>query len=113
MLGSLRLMTIVVVTLLAVPAVAECLLPDVPALPEGRVAGRDQMIAASGAVKAYQAALVEYRSCIDAGIAALGEDGDAREKAQLGSWYDDSIDLEDALATRFNVQVRAYKAAQK
>jgi hypothetical protein len=113
MLGFLRLLAIVVVTLLAAPAAAECLLPDTPLLPEGRTASKDQMIAASRAVKAYQVELVAYRDCLDVETAALGEDGPVKERAQLVALHDDSVDLEDALATRFNSQVRDYKAAQK
>ena len=127
MLGSLRLMKIAAVTLLAMPAAAECLLPDTPPLPEGRVASRDQIMAGVGAVKAYQATLVEYRDCIDGQIKALGTNADdpkgkkgrkarktrARAKAKLLALYDDSVDLEEALATRLNSQIRDYKAAQK
>ena len=74
--GSLRLMTIAAVTFLAAPAAAECLLPHTPPLPEGRTASRDQIMAGVGAVKGYQAALVEYRDCIDGQVEALGTDAD-------------------------------------
>lgn len=113
MLGSLRLMAIVVVTLIAAPAAAECVLPDSPEIPEGRTAGKDQMVAASKAIKVYQTGLVEYRTCIDGQVAALGEEPEASAKEVLTALYDDSIDLEEALATRFNSQVRDFKAAQK
>lgn len=127
MFSTLRLITIAAVTFLAAPAAAECLLPDTPPLPEGRVASRDQIMAGVGAVKAYQGVLVEYRDCIDSQIEALGTDADdpkgkkgkkarkarARAKAKLLALYDDSVDLEEALATRLNSQIRDYKAAQQ
>lgn len=114
MLGSLRLITVALITLLATPAVAECLLPDGPDIPEGRSATQAQMVAGVGAVKAYQAALVEYRHCIDSEIDALGDD-DPRNKDRkaLLQLYDDSVDLEEAIATRLNSQIRDYKAARK
>lgn len=112
MLASLRLITISAVTLLAMPALAECMLPDAPTIPEGRTASKVQIVAAIGEVKALQAALVEYRDCIDGEIAALGEEPDQEQKAVLAQRYDDSVDLEESLATRLNSQIRDYKAAQ-
>ena len=113
MISSLRLIAIAAVTLMAAPALAECVLPDGPVLPEGRTAVKEQMIAAVGEVKAYQAALVEYRGCIDEETAALGDDSGNGENGALTSLYDDSVDLEEALATRWNSQIRDYNAQKK
>lgn len=114
MLGSIRLIAVAAITLLATPAAAECLLPDSPEIPEGRLSTQEQMVSGIGAVKTFQAALVEYRDCIDGEIEALGDDDPKNKdrKALLGL-YDDSVDLEEALATRLNSQIRDFKAAQK
>ena len=113
MLGSLRLITIAVVTLFAAPALAECALPDSPPIPEGRTASKEQMFAGVGAVKAYQASLIEYRTCVDGEITALGDDPDKDQRKALLAEYDNSVDLEEALATRWNSQIRDYNAQSK
>lgn len=110
---SICLMAIVTLTLLASPAAAECLLPDSPSIPEGRSATQEQMVAGVGAVKAFQAELGAYRECIDGEIGALDEETGAEDKKALLGLYDDSVDLEEAVATRLNSQIRDFKAARE
>lgn len=110
--ASLRIAAMFVSLTASTAAAAECVLPGAPELPEGRTSSEDQMVAGVRAVKAYQAELGLYRECIDGEIKALGEDAKKKVKAPLLALYDDSVDLEEALATRWNSQIRDYKAAQ-
>ena len=75
------------------------------------------MIAASKAVKAYQAEMMTYRECIDAeGNAKIAELDDAEEtevnnlKVALTKKFNASVEDEELVVASFNEAVRDYKA---
>jgi hypothetical protein len=97
-----------------------CDYPRNPKLPNGGTASTEEMVTAVNEVKAYQAALEEYRTCLDAeekeAIAALddpGEDELAIRKAAISKKFNASVDDEELLVARFNDEVVAYKAQSK
>ena len=105
--------------LVAAPLVFACDYPTQPEIPQGDTASKEQMIAASKAVKAYQGDMVGYRECLDAeSTAAIAEleIGEADEetisnrKAAASKKYNASVDDEELVVARFNEAVRAYKA---
>jgi len=100
---------------------AECITPEVPSLPAGDSASMEQMIAGQKAVKTFQAANLEYMSCLEKAFteaAAVVKDstGDAQAAAQAEydtaeSAYNNAVTKEEELAGQFNSAIRAFKAA--
>ena len=104
-------------TLLAGPAVAkDCIMPEVPEIPDGSTATMEEMIAGQSAVKAFQAAVADYRGWdgrMEALPAAVEEgDPDAAPAYQAATdAYNKSVTVEEQVAEQFNQSIRAYKAA--
>ncbi|MFK8047277.1 MAG: hypothetical protein AB8B81_02465 [Halioglobus sp.] len=100
---------------------AECMTPEVPTLPSGDSATMEQMIEGQKAVKTFQAANLEYMSCLEKAFteaAAVVKDssGDAQAAAQAEydtaeSAYNNAVTKEEELAGEFNSAIRAFKAA--
>jgi hypothetical protein len=96
---------------------AECTYPRAPdRMPDGNTASLDDMKAAKGQVDKYNKDMEAYLSCIklehDDSVAkgtSLSED----QKKQMAQMYaqknDAAVDELQAVAGRFNEQVRAYK----
>ena len=94
---------------IVVPEVArDCVLAEPPAaIAEG--VDYDTLVAAQGEVKSFQASAVTYRDCLDA-LRATEELTEGNEIA-LNALHDQSVDLEEQVAGRFNEAVQAYKEA--
>ena len=98
-------------------AYADCSYPRAPdRMPDGNTASLDDMKAAKGQVDKYNKDMEAYLSCIKlehddavAKGASLSED----QKKQMAQMYaqknDAAVDELQAVAGRFNEQVRAYK----
>ena len=86
-----------------------CDLPAAPAsIPEQP--SYDDLVKAKANITTFQAALAEYRSCLDTskeGV-ALSEGN----QIALTQAHNYSVEMEERVAELFNVAVRAYKAAQ-
>lgn len=92
-------------------AFAECTAPTgTPIIPDGNVASKDELIAAQGAVKNFQALNLDYLKCIDGKRAEL--DPEAAETAQqMGEFQaleDAAIAMEEKLADEFNTARKAF-----
>ncbi|MEQ9464248.1 MAG: hypothetical protein RJQ10_11355 [Haliea sp.] len=102
-------------------AMAECVQPEAPDLPDGASATMDEMIAGQQAVKTFQAANLEYMSCLEGEFTAAKtaiEGGKAEDPKALQAVYEKSIDAynsavstEEAVAGQFNTEIREYRAA--
>jgi hypothetical protein len=124
MLAHIRHVTAVVCAawaLSAVPAHAACTYPKDPGtMPDGRTATLDQMKEAQGSVKAYNAAMDEYLKCLDAEAPKASDitaDMTDSQKKQLQKEVEASVKKhnaavsdEEAVAARFNEQLKAFKA---
>ena len=113
---KLTSLSIGLVLLVAAPVTLACEYPEKPSIPAGGDASKEEMIAASRAVKAYQAEMTTYRECIDsensAKIAELAEpDGEegTNLRAALTKKYNASVEEEELIVARFNEAVREYK----
>lgn len=96
------------------PAVAACDYPPDIELPDGAKASEAEMNAASGVVKKYIADMDTYMACLDAEDAALPEEEKTPEtRAMHVKRHNAAVDAEEAIAARFNEQVKAFKAANK
>ena len=104
--------------LFALPALGfACEYPERPALPDGAVASKDDMIAAQTAVKAFLAAIDEYLDCIEQvekdAIAAMDnpdEEAIKRRDELLSKRFDAANEEKFLFGEKWNQQVRAYNA---
>jgi hypothetical protein len=99
-------------------AIAECPIPTAPPVPDASGASLQQMQGAAAAFKTYDAAVVSYTQCVDGKIADLRRQfGAAAAQADMdrltvfgNTVHNTAIDQEQALADKFNTQVRLFKS---
>lgn len=95
-------------------AAAACEYPADVALPDGAKSSEAEMNAASATVKKYIADMDAYMACLDAEEAALREEEKTPETREMHiKRHNAAVDAEEAMAARFNEQIKAYKAAHK
>lgn len=122
---STRLYLISVLAVFGVSAQAACVYPQAPqSLPNGATATKEQMLAGQTSVKEYQKGVEgTYLPCLDqekaAAIAALDTtDPEYAQKKQSievlhGKKNNAAIDELQAVASRWNEEIKAYQTAQK
>jgi hypothetical protein len=122
---STRLSLIAVLLASGAAANAACVYPQAPQqFPNGATATKEQMLAVQASVKEYQKAVEGvYLPCLDKeksdATAALNPSDPeyAQKKAALDEVHakknNAAIDELQAVATRFNEEIKAYSAAQK
>jgi hypothetical protein len=114
--------TLLALALVATPALAlDCDMPEAPTMPDGASSTMEDMLAGQKAVKAFQAANIDYMSCVEnamnAAEAAAKEASDddkaaANEAyAKLVETYNAAVSVEEEVAGQFNTEIREYKAA--
>ena len=105
--------------LTAAPAYADYPYPAAPTkLPDDATAAMQDMIDGQNAVKGYDKAINDYVSCIDKelddSIAKAGKDLKPEQKKHMqelkAQKHNAAIDELQGVATRFNEQVKIYKA---
>ena len=103
----------------AATAQADCNYPRAPdRMPDGNTASLDDMKTAKGQVEKYNKDMEAYLSCIklehDDVVAKQGSALSEDQKKQIATMHaqknDAAVDELQAVASRFNDQVRAYKA---
>ncbi len=103
----------------AVPVYAECPYPPAPTkIPDGATATLQEMIAGQKAVGEYQKAINDYTSCIDKELDdAIAKGGDKLKPEQKADMqrveaqkHNAAVDQLQAVADRFNEQVKVFKA---
>lgn len=111
----------VVAALAASQAFGACNYPAEPdALPDGSTASRDDMLAAKKKVQAFDQAIGEYTECLKKeNEAAMADGADLTEDQKkdmmkmLEQKHNAAVEADEALAARFNEQLRAYNAKNK
>ena len=108
-------------------AYAACTYPTAPdSIPDGNTATLEQMVAAQKAVKKFDEEIGAYTACLklesDAALAQVdsGSD-DAKQKEERKKElermqvqkHNAAVEADEALATRFNEQLKVFKAKQK
>ena len=113
-------MCVLLASLATGAAQATCIYPREPEnIPDGTTATYDEMVAAQTAVKQFDADISAYNACLDMELQAILADPnlDDPRKAELGTMQakktNAALDHAQAVATRFNEQLQAYKAAHK
>jgi hypothetical protein len=103
----------------AAPAYAACTYPKAPeSLPDGATATLEQMVAAQKAVKLFDQEITAYTNCIklehDETLSKDGEKLSEEQKAEMSrvqvQKHNAAVEEDEALAARFNEQVKAFKA---
>ncbi len=95
----------------------DCEAPATPSLPDGASSTMEQMLEGQKAVKAFQAANLDYMKCLEpllnAATAAeeAGEEGAAEQSKALTEAYNSAVSAEEEVAGQFNTEIREYKAA--
>jgi hypothetical protein len=114
----MKLLTTALLTialLVAQPALAveRCSAPTGPGIPDGVKAAEKDMIVAQKAVKAYMDTANAYLACLTEAEGKLGNDEEAlMMKAAMIESHNQMVDNMEAVASQFNVALRAYKAKQ-
>jgi hypothetical protein len=100
-------------------AYADCPYPQAPAkIPDGATATLEDMVAGQKAIGAYQKSINDYTACIDKELDdALAKGGDKLKPQQKTDMqrveaqkHNAAVDQLQAIADRFNEQVKVYKA---
>jgi hypothetical protein len=115
----LPLLTCVIALNSAAALAADCEAPAVPSVPDGASATMEAMLEGQKAVKAFQAANLDFMNCLEPMIAKAAEaakaDGASEEAVaavkELEAKYNAAVSREEEVAGAFNTAIRAYKAA--
>jgi hypothetical protein len=117
----------VLATLAGGHAYAACTYPTAPdAIPDGASATLEQMVAAQKLVKQFDQDIGAYTACLklesDAALAQVDQaQDDAKKKEERKKElermqvqkHNAAVEADEALAARFNEQLKAFKAKQK
>jgi hypothetical protein len=111
------LLSVAAVALCAAPVHAACTYPSAPAkIPDGATATLAEMVAAQKAVKQFDEAINAYTACIkleeDAQLKGdkLTPEQKKAIEAQEAQKNNAAVDEDQAVAERFNEQIRIFKA---
>ena len=88
-----------------------CEPPAAVAIPDGKSSTMEQMLAAQGQVKAYQASMNEFLACIDGELDAEGEKATEEFRTLMVSRHNAAVTEMENVANAFNEQIKAYRAA--
>lgn len=113
--SALALLAATLAVTIGMPAFAQaaCNYPAEITLPGGKTATEEQMAAGQKAVKEYLGALEAYQVCLDDEEKALGEAVTDEQKAVHVKRYNAAVDAMNAIAARYNEEVRNFKARKK
>ncbi|HSY07083.1 MAG TPA: hypothetical protein VK820_00945 [Steroidobacteraceae bacterium] len=111
------LFSLAAILLVAAPVHAACTYPTAPAkIPDGATATLAEMVAAQKAVKQFDEQINAYTACIklEEDAQLKGDKLTAEQKkaieAQQAQKNNAAVDEDQALADRFNEQIRIFKA---
>jgi phage host-nuclease inhibitor protein Gam len=94
-------------------ASAACEMPSlVAAIPDGATATEQQLLAVQAEVKSYVTAMDGYIACQNQELAAQGENATAEFLYLMSTRIESARKEVDAVATRFNDQVNAFRTAR-
>ncbi len=114
-------LTLALLALLASGAAeAACIYPRAPEqIPDGRTAGRDEMVAAQKLVQQFNEDISAYNACLDLEMASYVQSGSFDEnrlaelRAVQAKKNNAAVDEVQAVADRFNEQLRIFLDREK
>lgn len=90
-------------------AAAACDNPPVVAIPDGKTATEDQLLAAQTQVKSYLSAMEQYLACLNDELEAAGDDAPSEFKSLMVTRHNSAVSEMEAVAQAFNEQVKAFR----
>lgn len=93
-------------------ALAECVAPAAPIIPDGNVASEDELVSAQGAYRSFEQKFYDYRDCLTAEEQALSPEAADLEEQKAAITAADNAAFEELnrVANEFNSAVKAFKA---
>jgi hypothetical protein len=92
-------------------AMAECTPPTAPeSLPDGATSDLETMLEGQKAVKAFDAATNEYLDCLTAEGEAAADEETPEQQLERVELHNAAVDQAEAVAAKFNEEIREYKA---
>jgi hypothetical protein len=88
-----------------------CENPAMVPVPDGKTSTMQQMVDAQAKVKSYMNAMEEYLACLNGELEAAGENAPAEFKSLMVTRHNTAVTEMESVASAFNSQVQAYKAA--
>ncbi len=88
---------------------SQCAFPAVPEVPDGASATEEQMAAASAAVRSYVGETQTALDCLGELEKSLGEAITDEQRAAIVDNYNAHVDEMNAVAGKYNQEVRAFK----
>lgn len=107
-MGPLKgtLLALVLGSAATLPAYADCVLPPPPSrIPDGATASQQEMLTAMQTMKEYNADVETYTKCL-----AFEAKQNHLNAADAAKMHNNAVDVLQKLATKFNEQVRTFKA---
>lgn len=89
---------------------AECSRPAAPDLPDGATSDLETMVEGQKAVKTYVTDTEAYLGCITAESEAAAETETPEQQLERVEHHNEVVDEMEALASRFNEEIREFKA---
>ncbi len=89
--------------------IAHCRFPEAPVVPDGADATEAEMGQAGAQVREFVAGIQSSLECLTAAETAMADEITEEQQAQLVAVYNNGVDQMNAVAQRYNEQVRAFK----
>lgn len=86
-----------------------CRFPDPPNVPDGATATEAEMGQAGADVREFVAGIQSSLDCLSEVEKSLGEEITPEQQAQLVTVYNNGVDQMNALADRYNEQVKVFR----
>ena len=110
----IRLMLALIALAACGAAQATCIYPRSPdKLPDGATATYDEMVAGQKAVQQFNEDINAYNSCLDLEMSTFDENRLTELRAMQAKKNNAAVDEVQAVADRFNEQLRIFKARDK
>ncbi len=88
----------------------ECVMPDMPTVPDGNTATEEELIAAVNEVKNFQELNAAFRECLDNQERAFGEEIPENALRRILGLYNTSVENEESLGAQVNDAIRAFRS---
>lgn len=86
-----------------------CAFADEPTIADGTSASQEAMTESASAVRGYMGAMQDALACLEQAEKDLGAEITPEQRQTFTSTYNSGVDKLEAVAARYNEQVRAFK----
>jgi hypothetical protein len=111
MLKTLRILMVGFAVMAVSPAYSACTFPQEVSIPDGATASNEGMLKGQTMVKEYLADMEGYLDCLDQEETSVPENQTPEAKKLHVERHNAAVDAMEAMAAKFNQQIRAYKLA--